>query len=201
MALTLLSIEPREFENNKNDNHSYQSFSYLFFCVCIINSKLSLVIVKVLTYQALHVQSAARKHSLKVHRTQSHWHLSLIRVVHSHVRPIKLRWVVLRLVHHWCWLNSLFLRDLLKLTKNYPSIEVQQSWQFLYHCCTVSWLSVQDVTCKLEFLQVWEFSKFLNIVEFSNLVRICKQVLKSQQFLNVNEVLKSIVINFQTLNW
>lgn len=112
----LNSLQYKKF--NALKIYFHQSFIKPFVIWFILISRLPLIVVKVLTYQTLHVQSTARKHSLKIHWTQPHWHLSLVRIVHSHVRPIKLWLIVLRIIHHRSWFNPFLLRNLLNYNKN-----------------------------------------------------------------------------------
>lgn len=109
-------------------------------------------------------------------------------------------WIVLGVVHHRRWLDSLLLRDLLNYLNTYPSVQIQKTRQFLYHRRPIPRFTVKDVSGQLQLLQVRQLCQLFNIVKLGDFVGVREQVLQSQQFLDVDEVFQSVVVNLQTLD-
>ncbi len=61
-------------------------------------------------------------------------------------------------------------------------------------------LTIKDIASEFEFLEVRELAQLLNIIELGNLIRISKEMLQSQQLLNVHKILQAIVVYLEALD-
>jgi hypothetical protein len=129
-----------------------------------------LVVVEVLTYQTLHVETTGSEDSFEVDRTQSHGHLSLVVGV-VELRHVHLLHILSRLLSDKSiGFGSFFCGDFLHNTKHYSSIEIKKSWQFFDHSDAIPRFPIQDISCEFKFFEVGKFCQFFNIIELCNFI-------------------------------